>query len=1114
MVSHPPTTPSSPPRDPGSKRLLKALLILLLSVVFVCVGALVFLRLTLTGEQLARLVFPRMQRDLGMTVTYSSCDLVWLSADTARFTVHGVTCDGPPGSGIHSKVQTVAVELRLLPLAWGSLSLERVQVVEPFLVLPRTPIEWDRGYPADRLRGTAAASFLRPVVRLFTVESGRVQIAEDPRSGPLERLFEGIQVEARNVRFRGVEYASVRGSVPHDNGAGSFQVLARSVSFRPRLGRSADLEVMLTGCQVRPFRALLATLGHDMPLAGGLADLRIAMKGSLKDCHIDGWMQLQDGQIDPRSIFLRRVLVDRARAKFAAEVKDGTLHVDVRELTLPGLNLSLEVRVPDFLGDQPRPTITVKALDLDLGRFGHLVPLGLLKPEDRKSYLDAGVRGRVMTKGTWIGTLEDLQNGELVHGIQSVEAFLENVSGFVPGLNAPLKDASGRVQMNSQEASFQGVRLTLGNSPIQLNGAIKDLGASPSMDLFVSLNATAQDLRPILDKKTVAARLPASFQKLKEPTGRISMQLALKGRLKEPSVEGKLSLNEFSCGIEGLPLPLRNIKGSVSFAGSQIIFSSIKGLVGKTEAELNGEYSPGNMKIDVVAKTAPSDLVAFRLLPASVRVTGPVSCNLTLKGKPQQPNFSGRLDFDKNRVLVGWVVDKKPGIPLALEAAGTWSADGLKIEEGYLSATNVRVSIKGSVDASGHTVLNIHLPPRGVLTQQLVPLAAPALELEPGGRIEGDATIKAGPDRSQWPSVEANLTLSHVSAQIFNLPKPSKGLTAKIRWRENSFHAAVERAKMGNSLFSGTCSISDFSNPTVQVKLDFSFLDTTDFARPPGYVSPHTWGEWLQINPVILFLARSKGGAVVKAAKGKTQYRTFSDFDAHLTGEGGMLRVPEWKLSFADGALRGSGLFNIRANARTPLRIDFRGDHLKIERTAFLDPNYLKIEGDMWVDGHMEWHTTPKRENNGVYKTGSAEVRLKDGMIYRFEVLSKIFSLINFGSIVRGRFPDLIAGGLPYRRLVWNMDVHDERWKVKDLKLESDSAHIDSTGMYFADQGRIDFRVNVAPLVGLDTLFSGIFGNLFSRNGKILTTTFLVSGPSHSPDVRLAPLGSYTPMVQ
>jgi hypothetical protein len=62
--------------------------------------------------------------------------------------------------------------------------------------------------------------------------------------------------------------------------------------------------------------------------------------------------------------------------------------------------------------------------------------------------------------------------------------------------------------------------------------------------------------------------------------------------------------------------------------------------------------------------------------------------------------------------------------------------------------------------------------------------------------------------------------------------------------------------------------------------------------------------------------------------------------------------------------------------------------------------------------------------------------------------------------------------------------------------------------MYFSDQGRVDFLVDVSPLVGLDTIFSGLFGNLITRNGKILTTTFSVRGPYATPDVRLQPLES------
>ena len=56
-----------------------------------------------------------------------------------------------------------------------------------------------------------------------------------------------------------------------------------------------------------------------------------------------------------------------------------------------------------------------------------------------------------------------------------------------------------------------------------------------------------------------------------------------------------------------------------------------------------------------------------------------------------------------------------------------------------------------------------------------------------------------------------------------------------------------------------------------------------------------------------------------------------------------------------------------------------------------------------------------------------------------------------------------------------------------------------------ATRERVDFKVNVSPLVGLDTIVSGLFGNLLTKDGKILTTTFRVRGFYGSPDIRLEP---------
>ena len=333
---------------------------------------------------------------------------------------------------------------------------------------------------------------------------------------------------------------------------------------------------------------------------------------------------------------------------------------------------------------------------------------------------------------------------------------------------------------------------------------------------------------------------------------------------------------------------------------------------------------------------------------------------MKLTGSPSAMNFSTRLDFKGNGLRIAPIIKKKPGVPLLVEASGFRDKAGVKIEEAYLILPASRISAKATFDNQGKIVASINLPPKGVPTGTLVPILDPTLEFQPGGRIDGDAVIRLGPKRCRDLSVDANLALNHVSLRLMGMHKRLEGLTGTIRWRGKSVDLNMERARVGSSLASGTASISDIYNPKLEIVLDFSFMDTTDFTEPPGYVSDVTWSEWIRTNPLIRFLARSRGIGTLKIAKGKTEWRTFSDFKANLVGRGGLIRAPAWQMNLADGTLRGSALFDVRANTSKPLTLDFQGDHLKMERMMLFDPDKAQLEGKVLTEGHLEWKTGPK----------------------------------------------------------------------------------------------------------------------------------------------------------
>jgi hypothetical protein len=868
----------------------------------------------------------------------------------------------------------------------------------------------------------------------------------------------------------------------------------------------------MSGCPLSAVRAFATVLGGEPPFSQGIFDLNLNIDGQLRDCRLKGEARLSQAVLLPGGVFPQKVPIPHAGFKFACTVRDGVLYLDLTELALPGLHLAAEVRLGRLFTEDANLNIAVRNAEMDLEKLFALIPLNLFGQEDRERLAGSGLKGKIQIEGAaWNGRISHILtpatrlNPDALNDLV-INAYLEKVSGFIPGLGLPIKNASGKIRINSDEMLFNEISLALGSSLIVLNGFVRDLRNSPEISLFLSMKALAQDLNPIFQNRVVARQLPHWLNFVEEPEGAIDAKLDIKGRLRRPSMKGVIALDGFQCRLEGQPLPLKGIKGTLEFEGAGFSFPSVTGFIGNSPFQLAGEFAPNGISLNAEAKVSFDDMQKLNFLPSGLEVAGKVPVLLKLEGKLPRQHFSLCVDLKGNRVGVGRIVRKKAGVPLAVSAVGTRSPEEIRIEDADLSIGEHRISAKGTIDHSGKVNLVFNLPPKGIQTANLVPIVDPALKLKPGGRIEGDLAVKAGPDWLRDVSLHADLALSHVSLHLPGFHKPMNGVTGKLLWRGDTVNATVETGKIGGSHLSGTMSVTGWSSPKVEMNLSSSFLDTTDFTAPPGYVSPLTWGEWIRINPMIRFFARSQGKAILKIEKGKTPKRAFSDFQATIEGNKGLLKVTGWKMNLADGTLRGNALFDIRGTTERPFLVDFQGDNLRMERFLLSDQEQVSVESALLVDGHMEWKLCSRKENNGICKTGDIEVRLRDGVIHRFDILSKIFSLINLGSILRGRLPDVVSQGLPFNRMTWEMEVFDTKWKVKNLKLLSDAAAIDASGMYFSDQDRVDFKVDVSPLVGIDKIVSGLLGNLITKDGKTLTTTFRVRGLSHSPDVRLEPL--------
>jgi hypothetical protein len=1085
-------------------RSARVALLVVSALIFLCAGLVVFLRVGVSGDQVARLLIPRLEKALDKKIAASSVHLAWLSWDSAKLSVTQLTVREAAGSQVFLSIPASEMEIGLGEVLSGTLLIYRLTLTQPALSLSPRPMEARETAQTPPVKAPDHSPLLLPLVRLLEIREASL-IFRDPRQPALpgKVLLSKVNVTGREITPSGVESLTATGLVPGDEKTGSVDISAVVASTPLHSGQwRGETRIRLTDCPVSSLKDLAASVNYAVPFSEGTVNLDLQASGSPDNGKAAGEIGVSNLVLYRGGFFISRVVMDRGGVKFSVARNKDSVFVDISEVDLPGIAGSAEARISDLSQPDPSLAVTLKRAELDLKQVFPFIPLKLLRKEDREKLLQAGLKGRIhITGGAWSGKLSDLPAGLIHKGTIILDALLDKVSGFIPGVGLPVSDATGHIRMSADEMLFKGITVTLGSSPIVVNGWITELKTSPQIDLFLSMSAQAEDLMPLLTNRFVAAHLGQSVSLLQEPTGGVSVSLDVKGDIRSPGLTGSVSLKDFDCRLEGVPLPVKSVNGTLKFQGSGTTFSSIKGLIGESPIELKGEVLPRNTEATIDLKLNPADLRKINVLPAAVEITGSVPVSLKVKGKIPDLSYSVLIDLKSNGLKIGWFAKKKPGIPVSIEASGKREANRLIVEDAYVMMDKTRLHAKASLETDGRTTVAINLPPNGIPTSALVRLADPILELQPGGRVEGDAVIRA--EKSNPLQVEANVTLNHISMRLPGFHKPTEGITGAIRWRSNSVHATLDRSRTGTSLVHGTVSVTDFENPRVEVVLESPFLDTTDFTAPPGYVPPLTWGEWIKASPPVRFLARSRGSGYLKIVKGKTALRAFSEFRANLESNRDIIKIPTWQMQFSEGVVRGNGLCDIGAATRAPLTLDFQADQMKMDRIMLYNPEKVNVEGTVTAEGHLEWRLGSGRVNNGINRTGKIEVRVQDGVIHRFDVLSKIFSLVNLGSLLRGRLPDIMGQGLPFQRLTWEMDVFDDKWKVKDLQLTSDAARIHSSGMYFSGQERVDFRVDVSPLVGLDAIFSGLFGNMITRDGKILTTTFRVRGLVDAPDVRL-----------
>jgi hypothetical protein len=253
----------------------------------------------------------------------------------------------------------------------------------------------------------------------------------------------------------------------------------------------------------------------------------------------------------------------------------------------------------------------------------------------------------------------------------------------------------------------------------------------------------------------------------------------------------------------------------------------------------------------------------------------------------------------------------------------------------------------------------------------------------------------------------------------------------------------------------------------------------------------------------------------VDIQKGRYRNLHFQDLKAEMRTVEGTLVIRPFQCQADGGNVWGEGWIK---PAEKGIRFEIKPRLSSLEAKAFFrtlfqngeDPRTV-MTGSVHVDRVRLQGEGEDFEKVKASLNGNLRFEVDKGMIERWKILSRIFSILNVSQLFMGRLPDLKTKGFPFHQVKANFDIKDGIASTEDFFVDSDSMKITIFGKVDLGKSLIDARIGVHPLVTIDTLLSNvpIAGYILTGEDKgFISYFYQVKGNLDDPKIEAIPLKS------
>ena len=559
------------------------------------------------------------------------------------------------------------------------------------------------------------------------------------------------------------------------------------------------------------------------------------------------------------------------------------------------------------------------------------------------------------------------------------------------------------------------------------------------------------------------------------------------------------------------------------------------------------------------------------LIPPELSLKGQAAIALRITENFSSPEVN--LDSDLTEVEIGWgkAVRKPPGMPTTLGLQGTLEGEKLQIRGGHVAMEGLKANFEGEVALKDTTPFRFLLQLSQYDLAKLEQLLPAVEDFRLQGTLSGDLLLSGTRDRLAPP--EGEFTLREGGAHFFNVVADLNHTQGEIFLSGHSVNAPKLKTYLGESPFDVAAQISDLADFCLLIDLEGQNLRPQDLIFRGGktnltsvygqmaidaegiyftHVHARTGGgtraavsggvhgyskprvelsidaEYGNVDEILEFYSgpprqvgrkKEEAGQTEVDIKVKVEAGTFHKVEfaqaaADIHYQAGILRVYPLHADLAPGYYVGRIVWAEPPGNTALLKVTGHLEDVNAEEAQNIQsdaPGLITgtLRGDFYLEGDGRNFIETSR--------GGLALEAHNGVLRRFNVLSKVFSLLNVAQIFSFQLPDMAREGMPYQKITASFSLRKGVLASEDLLVDSNAINMSMVGEIDLVNNEIDAVLGVKPLQTVDSVISKIPIAGWILNGEdesLIMTHFRVKGDRRSPEVEAIPITSISEKVR